>query len=162
MKNMKGGHLCPLYDHLLRNGSKLGYISCNFVSNEGILFWKWVSKPINLHEIFLSVSMKVHWSYIFIENICISFIYDNWFLLSLYRLLKRIYMYFNLYLKYWKNKLETGKNRDVCHIQHRLFWIDIYFFSKKITTAMCFISRHRNSKISINYIVFLFQIDWKE
>lgn len=67
-KNMKGGHLCPLYDHLLRNGSKLGYLSCNFVSNEGILFWKWVSKPINLHEIFLSVSMKVHWSYIFIEK----------------------------------------------------------------------------------------------
>lgn len=45
-KNMKGGHLCPLYDHLLRNGSKLGYLSCNFVSNEGIFFLRWVSKTI--------------------------------------------------------------------------------------------------------------------
>lgn len=32
LKNMKEGHKCPLYSHLLRKESKLAYTSCNFVS----------------------------------------------------------------------------------------------------------------------------------
>lgn len=50
-QNVKGVHHCPLYNHLLRKRSNLAYLGCNFVSKEGTLFSKWVSKTINLQTI---------------------------------------------------------------------------------------------------------------
>lgn len=69
LKNMKRGHLSPFYNHLSRKRSKLVYLRCKFVSKEGTLFLELVSKTIKLHEIFLSVSVGVHYSYIFIEKV---------------------------------------------------------------------------------------------
>lgn len=46
------------------------YLSCNYASKEGTLFLKWVSKTIHSHDIFLSLSMEVHWSNISLKNIC--------------------------------------------------------------------------------------------
>lgn len=42
--------------------------SCNSFSTEGINYFKCVSKTTNLHEIFLSVCMGVHWCHIVKEK----------------------------------------------------------------------------------------------
>lgn len=36
-KNMKGGHWCPLHNHLSRKGSNLAHLCCSIVSNQGTL-----------------------------------------------------------------------------------------------------------------------------
>lgn len=49
---MKGGHQCPVYDHLLRKGLSLlnYYLSFDCILKYGTLSLKWASEIINSHD----------------------------------------------------------------------------------------------------------------
>lgn len=61
-KKLKGCYHCPLKNDLLSKMSKLAYLSWS-------LFEKLVSETINSHDIYLSVSVEVYWSYILMKNL---------------------------------------------------------------------------------------------
>lgn len=72
------------------------YLSCNYASKEGTLFLKWVSKTIHSHDIFLSLSMEVHWSHIFIEKYMYNFDLRQTFFSTPTLLLKKNLLWFML------------------------------------------------------------------